>query len=318
MKIFAMCRKYTLILCGILIVTQNLAFCADKGLASDFSRISRGYPLKLIDATGQEVEFVSRPSRIISLNPSATTIISALNADQYLVGVTQFCPFPDMLSNKENIGTILGPDTEKIVSLRPDIVFATIEGNRQKTVSTLRNADIMVFVIDKVEGFDSLYSRIQKMGYILKRQGEAERLVLDMRGRISAIQTKLADKDPVKVFMQLGVNPIITINKDTIINQVIELGGAENIARHASTRYPVFSREAVLAGNPEVIIIVTMGPFAEEAARDWKRYKNIKAVQDNNIHILDSSIMCNIGPRLVEGIGIIARILHPDLFTGEE
>ncbi len=254
------------------------------------------------------------PARIVSLNPSATEIIYALNADKNLIAVTQFCPFPELLKEKENIGTILGPDIERIITLKPDIVFATVEGNRQSSINSLRNSGIKVFILDEIHDFNDIYGRIDMMGEILQMKNNADQLIFEMKKKIEYIKQKVASRPRLKVFLQLGAEPIVTVNKNTIMNEIIELAGGENIAKNASIRYPKYGREAVVIQNPDAIIIVSMGKFGEEALKKWQMYKSLKAVQNNKICIIDSNVICHMGPRLIEGAQKVAKFLHPEEF----
>lgn len=254
------------------------------------------------------------PTRIVSLNPSATEIIYALKADKNLIAVTQFCPFPELLKEKGNIGTILDPDIEKIISLKPDIVFATVEGNRQSSINNLRNAGIKVLVLDDIHNFNDIYKRIDMMGEMLRAENESNRLISEMKKKIEEIENKVAKKARLNVFIQLGAEPLVTVNNNTIINEMISIAGGENIAKDALMRYPKYSREAVIMQNPDVIIIVSMGKFGEEALKKWRTYKSLKAVQNNKICIIDSNVICHMGPRLIEGVQKMAKFLHPEEF----
>jgi len=272
------------------------------------------FPVVLKDATGATIEFFKKPRKIISLNPSATEIIHALNAKKKLIGVTAFCPFPEVLAEKENIGTILNPDVEKIVSLEPDLVLATVEGNRRSSIDSLRRAGAKVFVLGKIRRFDDIYARIGMMGEMLGAKRDAEGLILEMNKRIDLIKQKVAKRPRLKVFLQMGAEPIVTANKDTIMNEVIELAGGENIAKKVSLRYPKYSREDIVIRNPDAIIIVSMGKFGERALLEWRTFNNLKAVRDNRVSIIDSDLVCHMGPRLVDGAEEVAKILHPEAF----
>lgn len=272
------------------------------------------FPVALKDATNETIEFRVKPNRIVSLNPSATEILFALDAKENLIAVTRFCPFQEFRAKKEDIGTILDPDIEKIVSLKPDLVFATTEGNRKASIDNLRNAGIKVFVLDEIRSFDDIYKRINMMGKILQKIRNADQLILRMKKRIGQIKQKVARKKRLKVFLQLGAEPIVTVNKDTIMNELIELAGGDNIAKNVSMRYPKYSQEDIVIQNPDAVVIVSMGKFGENALKKWRTYKNMKAVQDNRICIIDSNLICHMGPRLVEGVEKLAKFLHPEEF----
>lgn len=256
--------------------------------------------------------------RIVSLNPSATEIITSLGAGDWLCGVTQFCPFPEILTDNTNIGTILDPDVEKIVSLGPDIVFATREGNRESSMNALRAAGVDVFVLDEIKSFNDIYDRISVIGELLGKEKNARSLVSKMKRRIGRVKRKIGDKEPLNVFLQLGAEPIVTVNKDTIMNEMVEIAGGQNIAKDVPMRYPKYSREDVVMKDPDAIIIVAMGAFGVKALKKWKAYEPMKAAKKNMICIIDSNIVCHMGPRLVEGVEEMAVFLHPEIFEGDK
>ena len=293
----------------------NIVIVASLVLLNAFVSAEEKFPVTLKDATGKELKFFEKPERIVSLNPSATEVLHAINAGSDLIAVTRFCPFPEFFADKESIGTILNPDVEKIVSLKPDLVFATVEGNKRTTIDSLRRAGVKVIVLDNIRSFRDIYKRIDAMGQVLQRYRESDRLTLEMKKRIERLRQKIGRKAPRTVFLQLGSNPIVTANKDTIMDEIIELAGGENIARGASMRYPKYSREAVIAADPDAIIVVSMGRSGEGALKRWRAYEGLKAVRENKIRVIDSNIICHMGPRLINGLEEIAALVHPEKFA---
>ncbi len=273
--------------------------------------------IKVKDATGLIFQWNKPPQKIISLNPSATETICALGGEDELIAVTSFCRYPEEVKSKDKIGTILEPDIEKIVSLRPDLVLATKEGNRKKTIEKIRELGIKVFTFDSIYRFEDIYERVSLSGRLLGRREEAGRLISDMKHRIEEIKGKVKGRPKVKVFWQYGLEPIITANKKTLANEMIELAGGSNIARDALLRYPRYSLEEVTIQNPEVIILTSMESFGEDALDNWRQFKSIPAVKNNRIYLIDSDLVCNMGPRLIEGLEKIARALHPEAFANE-
>ncbi len=278
------------------------------------SGISFAKEIRLKDATGFSVHFDSLPRRIISLNPSATETVYALGGGDRLVAVTIFCRYPQEAEKKDKIGTILEPDIEKIVSLQPDLVLITKEGNRKKTIEKLRELQIKVFAFNSIYTFDDIYERIEVSGKLLGKNEEADRLILKMKKRIEVLKEKVKERPKVKVFWQYGLEPIVTANKNTLANEMIELAGGINIAREALLRYPRYSLEEVTIQNPEVIILTSMGGQEERALNKWGKFKSLKAVKNNRIHLINSDLVCNMGPRLVNGLEEMVKIFHPEVF----
>ncbi len=268
------------------------------------------------DATGEKFFFNSAPARIISLNPSATEIIRDLGLGARLIGVTTFCPRKGLKEDVRVIGTVLDPDVETIIALRPDIVFATVDGNRKRPVLLLRQAGIKVFVLEKVRTFDELFSQIALVGRITFAADEASVLIKRGQTELDRVsETVKGPGPPVKVFIQINTDPIMTAGGGSIITEMVDIAGGENIASDVDMGYPIYSKESVVSEDPDVIVIVYMGPGTKDAAKVWDAFTGIKAVKNDRIYMLDSGIMCNMGPGLIDGVVALARCFYPERFA---
>jgi len=269
-----------------------------------------GKEVSLTDTTGEKLLFKQPPRRIVSLNPDFTENVIALGAGARLVGITDFCRFQNGLTSPVRLGGLWQPNLEIIVTLKPDLVLATREGNNPGIVATLRSLMIPVFVSGNSSGFQDYFELLRKLGFILRREKEADRLIGEFSGRINRIRLDSADQSPVTVFLQIGVKPLVTINKNTLIGEMIDIAGGDNIAANLSSRYPSISRERVLVDNPEVIIIAAMGSEAKEGVAFWKKFPELQSVKNQRIHIIDPDLICRLGPGLLEGISKIKSFVE--------
>jgi iron complex transport system substrate-binding protein len=225
------------------------------------------------------------PKRIISLGPFITESLYLLGADENIIGVTTFCIRPPEAQGKEKIGTVTGVSTEKVISLRPDIVLATSLSDR-RAVEKLRRLGIKVIKFPMPKNFSELSEHFMKLGEITGRQKQAAEILKKAQERIDAVQSRISGLPKPRVFIQVGARPLFTMTGDSFVNDMIKLGGGINIAADAKIGF--YSRERVIEQNPDVIIIMTMGIVGEEEKRIWQKYKTINAVQNNRIHIMDS------------------------------
>ncbi len=269
-----------------------------------------------VDATGFEVALDRPPARIVSLNPDLTENVIALGAGERLVGVSDFCPLPPGDAFPERLGGLQNPGLERIAALRPDLVLATREGNSRETVSRLRGLGVEVFVFSESPDFAAYFSFLRDLGVILGRQEAAAALAGKMESTLEGVRARAPAGPPAPVFVQVGVRPLITASRSTLIGEMIEIAGGENIAAGLSSRYPVFSREQVLAADPEVIIVAAMGSEAEEAMTFWRRFGELRAVRNHRVFLLDPDTVCRLGPRLEEGLELIGLFLTGK--SGEE
>lgn len=179
----------------------------------------------VVDVTGERLRFSNPPLTIVSLNPDFTGNVIALGAGDRLVGITDYCWYQDDINTPERLGGLWQPNLERIVALKPDLVLATREGNNPGIISTLRRLKIPVFVSGQSSCFQDYFELLQQLGYILGREKRVGRLIDEFKDRINRIRLASADLVPVTVFLQVGVKPLVTINQETLIGEMIEIVG---------------------------------------------------------------------------------------------
>ncbi len=286
----------------------SLAVVASSGWAEDGS--SGG--IELVDATGFEFRAARPPERLVSLNPDLTENVIALGAGERLVGVSDFCPRPAPDSARR-LGGLRNPGLERIVALLPDLVLATREGNSPETVSRLRSLGLPVLVFAESNLFSDYFSFLRGLGSVLGREEAAAGLTGELETLIEEVRSRVSAGSPPGVLIQIGVSPLITATRETLIGEMIEIAGGRNIAAGLSPRYPVISRERVLAEDPEVIVVAAMGSEAEEAMTFWRRFPELRAVGNGRVFLLDPDTVCRLGPRLGEGLELLSLFItgHP-------
>ena len=254
------------------------------------------------------------PQRIISLAPSITEELYLLGLGDRIVGVTIYCEYPLDAKKKEKIGTLLSPNIEKIVTLNPDLILATMDGNRPEVLSRLSNLGLRVFTFEPAKNFQDISRDFLLLGKLVSKEKEVRKILSKARGEIEEIKEKVSGLPKVKVFWEVGAKPLVSVAKGTFADEIISLSGGINIAHGAGSRYPRYSLEEVLQQNPEVIILVTMGDVTEQEIKIWKEFKDLKAVKDNRIYVVDADLVCRSTPvRFQEAVRKIASLLHPEI-----
>jgi iron complex transport system substrate-binding protein len=273
----------------------------------------------VIDQLGRKVVLSDNPIRIVSLAPNITEIVFALGQEHRLIGVTRFSDFPPEAKQIPSVGSYVNLDLEKIVFLKPDLCIATKDGNPREVTSSLESLQIPVYAVDP-RNLDSLMDTIVEMGRLLNVTEKAGELVAKMRSRIARVDALVSKTDHRPgVFFQIGVSPIVSVGTNTYIHELIVRAGGENLAAGHSP-YPRFSREQVLALSPDIFIITSMARerVFEKVKAEWSRWSDLPAVRDNRIILVDSNILDRPTPRLVDGLELLARVIHPELFAAEE
>ena len=252
-----------------------------------------------------------RPKRIISLAPSVTEELYLLGVEDSLVGNTTYCVTPPEAVAKEKVGDITRINLEKIVSLKPDLVLATSLTN-SKAIQKLKNLGIEVMIFPAPKNYAYLCDQFLTLGKAVGKEAEAKAIIAVSKEKVMAIKAVTAGLDKPKVFIEIGAKPLFTANRDYFINDFVDMAGGVNIAQDA--KLGTYSREEVLRKNPDVIIIVMMGIAVEKEKEVWQKFKDLNAVRDNRIYVIDSRKVCSSTPvTFVETLNEIAGLLHPEL-----
>lgn len=255
--------------------------------------------------------------RIVSLAPNTTEIFFSLGLGKNIVGVDSFSNYPQEAKKIEKVGTFSQPNLEKIISLKPDIIFATgLEQN--PTVFKLKQLGFKVFMVDP-RNIEELFQDILRIGEITHTREKAQEVVLKMKAEILKIKKKIngfGDIQRPKVFLEIWYSPLITCGKNSYIADMIHLAGGINIADNIKRSFSRISQEWVIKNSPDIIILTYMNDQkkAKELVLERNGWKVIKAVKKGRIYAdINPDIILRPGPRIVEGIKELYK-----RFYGEE
>ncbi|MFC1631031.1 helical backbone metal receptor [Candidatus Omnitrophota bacterium] len=247
------------------------------------------------------------PERIVSLGPALTKQLYLLSAEDSLVGVTTFCQLPQA-SEKQRVGTLLDANIEKIVQLDPDLILAT-SLTSQRDIGKLRSLGIEVLAFPKAGSFAEICAHFLELAKYLGKEKQAAQLVSGVQAQVEQIKEKTKHLAKVSVFIQVGAKPLFTVSADSFFNDLIEFSGGINIAQ--DTDSGLYSRERVFQGNPDVIIVTTMGLVGEEEKAVWQNYPALNAVQAQRIYIVDEYQFCSMTPEdFLRALEKMVEILH--------
>ncbi|MCX6348992.1 MAG: helical backbone metal receptor [Candidatus Aureabacteria bacterium] len=220
------------------------------------------------------------------------------------------CDYPPEAAGKERVGDLWTPSVEKIFSLSPDLVLTTQEGNRPQTVETLRKLGLRVFVSPPARSLEEYFERLVELGRIVGAETRAGELIAEFRSEIARARRGAAGRASPRIFFQLGSAPIVSAARGTIIHELIEIAGGVNISADSPLRYPSFSREKVVADDPEIILIAAMGGEGEKCRDEWMAFAGMAAVKTGRIYFIDPDLVCRLSPRLVEGLRTLAGMIQ--------
>jgi len=302
--------KVIFLIISILIV----ASCSDQAPPL---KSSSPYEVLGIDDLGREVGFNRPPQRIVSLDPSVTEILFALELNSEIVGVTNYCDYPEQAKLKPRVGGYLDPNIEEIALLEPDLVVTTLKTETPKLIQQLENFGIQVFVLDPKK-IDDIFDNISSLAMLVHREEKANHLIATLRERLDEIKKKVEGTYCPRVFLEMGAEPLISVGPGSFAHDLIEIAGGRNVFGQSISTYRRCTLEEILLADPEVIIICSMvsNDFCLRQRRWWNRWKNISAVRNNRICIVEANLVTRPGPRMVEGLEEIAKAIHPEKFPG--
>jgi len=277
------------------------------------------FPLEVTDQMGRQVRVEKIPERVVSLSPANTEIVYALGLGEKLAGVTEFCNYPEAAKDKPKLGGFSIVDIERVVEIQPDLVLAA-EIHKDEVIPQLEGLGLTVLALAP-KTLDEVLDAIILVGKCTGQQEEAIQLVTEMGKRIKVITDKtrnLAQADRPRVFYIMWHDPLMTVSSDTLIHELIELAGGINIAQDLGEGYPTMSLEAVIIANPQVIVAGTgHGEGANlpyQFVLTEERLRDGDALVNGHVYEINTDLVGRPGPRMVNGLEQMARMIHPEIF----
>lgn len=258
----------------------------------------------------------NNPNRIVSLAPSLTEILFALELDDKIVGVTLDSDYPPAAQKKTKVGTFWQPDTEAVIATKPDLAV-TLQIKQQKRIADSLNRLGYRVLSLKIEKIEELFTATQKIGIATGSEQRADELIEQIKGQLNYLKSKYSSTNKPKVLWVVQTEPLRVAGRNTFINELIELLGGENAIGPTIQQYPPIGTEELLACNAEVIIqssmgIIDIGRQQQQAEVFWSKWASLPAVKDNKIYVVDSDTVLRLGPRLPQGVEMVGQCLHPD------
>ena len=277
-------------------------------------------PGTFVDDLGRTVNIEKVPQRIISLAPSNTEILFALGLEGKLVGVTEFCNYPEAAKAKPKIGGFATVDIERVVSLEPDLVLATSihEGT---VIPALEEVGLTVLALAP-KTLDRVLANITLVGEITGKSQEATRLVTSLEERIKTVTDKTrAMAERPRILYLTWHDPLWTTGLGTLQDDLINKAGGENIA-HDLTGHKTIDLETVIHRNPQVIVVNSGHGEAKDLpfyyVKNEPRLAVTEAVMAGRVYQIDADIIDRPTPRMVDGLEQLAKFIHPELFGEQE
>jgi len=265
------------------------------------------------DDVGHRVLIALPVERVISLAPNLTEIVFAVNGGKSLVGVTSFCDYPAEAKAIERVSDTLHPSMERIIALGPQVVLVSTASQLENFTQQLDAHHIAVFVTNPHD-LESIFRSIQQIAEILDRKSDGDQLVNQLRARTHAVEAAVKSSRPISVFYQLSDQPLYTAGKDAFVTDLIRRAGGTSVTANVPGAWPRYSAESALAAKPEAIVLPTGGSDGSGNSQVAVALKQSPAVVNGKIFRINADHLSRPGPRAVDGLEELARVLHPESF----
>ncbi|EAE5920802.1 ABC transporter substrate-binding protein [Listeria monocytogenes] len=263
--------------------------------------------IEVKDATGNTITLEEPPTKIVSLMPSNTEILFALDLGDKVKGVTAYDDYPKEAQKVEKV-TSTSVDTEKIIAIKPDLVLGheSMLATEKDAYQLLKDAGINVFVIPDATDLKAAEKSIITVGKLTGKEKEAKEVTDSMEEQKAAIEKKAKElKTSPKVWIEISPD-LYTAGKGTFMNEMLELAGGTNVVTESG--FIPYNEEKVVELQPDIILSVY--PDAKATIQKRAAWKNIPAVENNKIYEMDANKLSRPGPRLLEGAADIQAVLE--------
>ncbi|HTO44053.1 MAG TPA: cobalamin-binding protein [Burkholderiales bacterium] len=255
------------------------------------------------DDGGVEVALRAPARRVVTLAPHLTELVYAAGGAASLVAADLASDYPAAAADLARIGDASGLDLERIVALRPDLVLGWQSGNKPSDIARLRQLGLLVF-LSEPRRLDDIAHTLRVLGLMLGTGSVADERAEAFEARLRTLRARAAGLRPVSVFFEVWHQPLITVNADHLISDVVALCGAHNALGALPVLAPVVSLEDVLARDPEVIFAAGL---PSGALAGWSRFPGLRAVQRHQIFEIASDSLTRATPRVLDGAEQLCR-----------
>lgn len=257
--------------------------------------------LLLVSLSFASVSSSAVPQRIVALAPHIVEMLFDIGAGDKIVGTVEYADFPKAALKIPRVGGYHGIQIEKILALKPDLVVVWQSGNKVSDIEQLEKMGLNI-IYSKPHKIEDVADELRKLGKLTGHDIQANTVADRYTQRLKTLREQHADIAPMKVFYQLWPEPMRTINKETLINQLIEVCQGQNVFAENPTAYPQIGIENVIVAQPEIIILPDEKSNKEQPIIDWHKWPEIPAAKHNRFIRVNADLMHRFSTRMLEGI----------------
>lgn len=247
-------------------------------------------------------------SRIVTLAPALTELAYAAGAGGKIVGVSAWSDYPEAAKRLPQVGDSSRLDAERILLLKPDLLLAWVSGNPAAEIARLEALGLPVYAVEPARLAD-VPRVLRAIGALAGTGADAERAAAEFEREIAALGARHGGGHPVSVFYEIWDEPLLTVNGEHIISDVIRLCGGRNVFADAPLLTPAVSWESLLAANPDVIF-ASVSADSEAAAGKLRKAPSLRAAARGRVYTVPADYIQRATPRILEGARRVCELLE--------
>ena len=264
--------------------------------------------VRVTDDAGQEIVLQQPAERIVSLSPHITELLFAAGAGSRIVGVSEYSNYPAAAATIPRISGGGGLDMEAIIALQPDLVIAWQSGNPARQVKHLQSLGLTVF-LSEPRRLEDIPQAIRKLGTLAATRTAAFKQAAAYEERLDGLRTRYSQQLEVTVFYQVWENPLMTINAEHLISDVMQVCSGRNVFSELPVLAPQIDVEAVLVADPDVII--TGADAGDDSMLQvWRRWPELSAVKHKQLYSIQRELLVRQTPRVLDGVKQLCEIFE--------
>lgn len=256
--------------------------------------------IEIEDSTGQWVRLAAPAKRVISLAPHITETVYAAGAGAALVGAVSYSDYPESAQALPRVGSYDNVSYESLIALKPDLVLAWSSGNGEETVKRLRALGVTVFV-EEPRSLEDVAHSLRVFGRLMGTPQKAEQAAIRFSKNLEELRSRYSHQDTLSVYYQIWDEPLLTLNGEHLISDVVRLCGGRNVFAEAIALVTRISVESVIRADPQIIIASGMDKARPEWLDDWRRWNSMTAVANNQLYFVPPDVLQRHTPRIIEG-----------------
>lgn len=256
--------------------------------------------ITVIDDDGNTINMPSAAHRIVSLAPHVTELLFTVGAGERIVGTVEHSDYPPEAQQIRRIGGFNALDLEMILALKPDLVIGWRTGNNPVQLEKLRAMGLPLFISEPRHLVD-IPDTARRLAMLAGTSDQAKAFIKKFEQHYLKLKQHYSRLKPVKLFYEVWHQPLITINGDHLISDLIRLCGATNIFAEVPVLAPTVSIEAVISAAPDIIVTGAHHTAPNEWRNAWQAWPEIPAVAHDQLYFINPDLVQRQGPRILQG-----------------